>query len=110
MVSLAVISCAHVEVPNVKACAVAGSLTNGMDCVYTLSSETEEMSADEMIYFLEPDPELNKPAAICQASEDWNKIKTALEQACTQLKKRCSYEMKEAIKTVHKNIRHLGRM
>lgn len=101
------ISCAHVKVPNVKACAVAGSLQNGMDCAYTLSSETSQMDAQEMIAFLEPDPINNKGAAICQASEDWGKIKTALEQACKQLKKRCSYEIKEAIITVDQNIRSI---
>ncbi len=103
-----VLSCAHVEVPNVRACAVAGSLQNGMDCAYTLSSETEQLDAAEMVAFLESDAATGKGAAICQASEDWGKIKTALEQACKQLKKRCSYEVKEAIATVDKNIKSIN--
>lgn len=32
-----------------------------------------------------------RAGAICQSADDWNKIKTKLEEACRMLGKRCSY-------------------
>jgi hypothetical protein len=86
-----------VQLPDVRACAVAGRLTQGMDCATSLSGRITELNFNETIQFLEPSIEPEKPPAICLASGDWTKIKTALEQACVALKRRCTKEIKESI-------------
>ena len=85
---------------------------NGADCAYTLSDDTEEMTLDEFIEFLEPQEEKRDPlnqqvvlaparsGALCQSAEDWMKLKTALTQACEKLKKACSKELKESLHQV----------
>jgi len=90
--------CVHVEIPNTKKCAVSGSLVDGAICAETLTGETSEMNAVEYVYFLEPNTE--RGGAICESADDFNKEKTALEQACRLLGKKCTYEMKRIIKTM----------
>lgn len=86
-------SCA-VQVPNVRVCSVAGFFTAGADCAYTLSDNVEEMSAQEFVKFLEGDD--SHGPALCQSTEDYVKVKTALEQACYKLGNQCTYEIKQA--------------
>lgn len=80
----------------------------GADCVYTLSDDTESMDLDEFIDFLEaapsyPDPDHpgemipEKGPALCQSAEDWNKMKTVLEQLCKKYKGACTYEMTQVV-------------
>lgn len=61
------------------------------------------MNLDEWVAFLEPQLEGKTPegvvipargAALCMSSEDYQKIKTALEQACYKLGHWCSKETK----------------
>lgn len=99
--SLALSGCG-VTIPNTKVCAVAGRLSAGADCAYTLSPKTEEMNLDEFITFLEPTE--TRGAALCQSAEDWNKLKTALELACKKLGSACKKEAQETIKTVGANV------
>lgn len=91
-----------INVYNTRQCSVAGYISNGMDCAYTLSDKTEQMNFHDSLIFLEPqverpdpnDPSKTLPArggAICQSSEDWGKNKTSLEQACKKLSG-CNYE------------------
>lgn len=94
---LALVSCAGITLPNTKVCSVSGYLQDGMICAETLTTKTSEMTFDETISFLEADIDTKKPAALCQSASDWNKIKTALDQACELLKKRCTKEIKEQI-------------
>ncbi len=99
-------NCASTEVPNTEVCAVAGVLSAGMDCAETLTAKTRSMDLHQAITFLEPQEEITNPdgtvtpargAALCQSSEDWGEMKTALEQACKILGPRCTYEMHQAI-------------
>lgn len=92
-----VVSCAHVKVPDTQACVVKGVMKAGAFCDWTLSSKPEDLTLDEWIAFLEPDPETGKGAAVCEPSEHWNKKKTALEQACALLGDRCSYEIRRTL-------------
>jgi tetrahydromethanopterin S-methyltransferase subunit G len=105
----------HVTVKNTKACAVAGVMAAGADCAYTLTDKTESMTLDELIDFLEPQPERPDPKnpgkmlpargpAIIQSSDDWNHMKTALEQACAALEDRCSYETQQMIKEAGRRV------
>lgn len=98
-----------VTIPNTTACTVAGVLAAGSICSETQTNVTYDMTLDETIDFLEPQLERPDPknpgkilparaGAVCQSASDWNKNKTALEVACRELGKRCSYEMKAAIK------------
>lgn len=104
------VSCA-ITVPNTRVCSVSGYISNGADCAYTLSPKTEQMTFQELLEFLEPQPERPDPkdpskrlpargGALCQSAEDWGKQKTALEQACKKLSK-CNYEqLREALDRV----------
>ncbi len=97
---------------------VAGVMAAGADCNHTLQEKPRSMNLDEFIEFLEPqakviDPntgQVIKPArgpALCQSSDDWNKMKTALEQACKKLGPWCSYEIKTYIQRASKNLASL---
>lgn len=105
--SMALSAC--VSVPNTRTCTAAGSVAQGAICAETLTGRTSEMDLDEFLDFLEPQEERPDPArpgqrlparagALCQSSEDWNKMKTALEQACRELGRRCSYEVEQQLK------------
>jgi hypothetical protein len=104
----ALASCAHVKIPDTEACAVAGTMAAGMNCATTLSLKTREMDLDETLEFLEAQEAIKDEngkiikeahsAAICQSSKDYVSLKTALEQACIIMKKRCTYEFKQMIK------------
>lgn len=107
--SLLVSGCATVKIPNAQVCTVAGKISAGADCAWTLSNQTSEMTFDEFLDFLEPQrarpdpgkPDITLPAragALCQSAEDWNKNKTALEQACKLLGRNCSRTARAAIK------------
>lgn len=107
-------SCASIEYPDTEACAVAGIMAAGMNCATTISKKMRQMNLDETLDFLEPQPEVldesgkvikeAHSAAICQSSKDYVSIKSALEQACVILKKKCTYEMKEVIKSIEETI------
>jgi hypothetical protein len=86
--SALIISCANVSVPNIEVCTVAGNIQLGSVCANTLSDETRDLSFEETIEFLEPS-EIRGGALFLSAS-DFNKLKTALEQAC--VKNKCRYE------------------
>lgn len=116
--SLSLVNCAGIVVPNTEACAVAGIWSAGLSCANTLSPATRDLDLAGMIEMLEPQPERPDPAnpgqnlparagAIIQSAEDWNKMKTALEQGCKLLKRRCTYEMKEALRQMTNSINQL---
>lgn len=79
-------SCTHVQIPNVKVCAVAGVTAAGADCVHSLSDETEQLTLDQLIAMLEPQLDPPRGAAMIISSEDFTRLKTAMEQACAKLK------------------------
>lgn len=91
---------------------MSGVLTNGADCVHTLSDGVEALTLDEFIEFLEPQETHEAPdghivvargGALCQSADDWNAQKTALEQLCKKYKNACNYQVKKAVR----NINHL---
>lgn len=86
-------SCQTVEIPNTTKCAVAGVMGAGMICAETMTDKKYDKTLDETIVFLES-------GAICQSADDFNKEKTALEQACRLLGKRCSLEAKQYLSKV----------
>lgn len=69
------------------------------------------MTLNEYIDFLEPQPAHGgnpaRAGAICESAADWTKKKTALEQACRELGRRCSFEIQEMIRAV-KSPHHKG--
>lgn len=79
-------------------------MTGGADCAYTLDDRTEELTLDEWIAFLEPKQATEtapaRGAAICQSAEDWNKLKTALEQACEKMGRWCTREVQTRAEAV----------
>jgi hypothetical protein len=109
-----------VKVRDTRVCAVAGVMRAGADCAWTLSDRTEEMTLDEFIDFLEPQPERPDPVdprktlparggAICQSAEDWNSLKTSLDQACRLLGESCTYEMKKVFSAAVARLKRLHR-
>lgn len=58
------------------------------------------MAFDEYVAFLEPNNE--RGGALCQSSEDWNKQKTALEEACRELGPRCRYEIRQVLESMRR--------
>lgn len=102
-----------VTVPPTKPCFVAGKLDGGMICGDTFTGQSFDLSLYETIDFLEPQFERectiipgtticadlqtaikNKIAAragaVCQSSEDYAALKTALEEACREMGSKCS--------------------
>lgn len=94
--------CGGIAIQNTRVCAVAGIMSAGADCAWTLSDDTEEMTLDEFITFLQPNEQ--RGSAVCQSAEDWNKNKTALEQACKKLGSFCTYEMRKQIKAAARRV------
>lgn len=99
---------------NTKICSVAGTMTAGMDCAYTLSDDTEEMDLKTSLEFLTAQPKRPDPldptkmlperaGAICQSAEDWNADATTLEQACK--KANCSNDVKQNLDEISRRLR-----
>lgn len=93
--AIAALDAGCVTVPNTEACSAAGSLLRGAVCAESLTGKTRNMTWAEFQDMLEPTAE--RAGAICRTVEDDAKIKTALEQACRMLGRRCSYEALRAI-------------
>lgn len=115
---------ACVTIPATREYTVAGKLDAGMIWADTQGAGDGDLDLDETIDFLEPQPEREcvpvpkttictrlaptpeRPAvklperagAVCRSTEDAKKLKVALEQACRDLGRRCSYEVKQAIR------------
>lgn len=111
------VSCAAPTIP-VKAktyCRVAAILPAGSDCANDQTSEITSLSYRETIDFLEAQPERTcvpikgmsvcadnqsgtpvklpaRPGADFESDDDFTAAKTELEQACAELKDRCSPE------------------
>ena len=79
--------------PNIKICSVAGTVSAGADCAYTLSPETEEMNLDELIDFLEPTDK--RAGAMIMSAKAFQKLKTEFEKACRMLSGRCKKDLKK---------------
>lgn len=107
--ALLLAACTTIKLPNTPVCAVAGTMSAGADCAYTLTDETYSLSFDEWIDYLEPQSDRPDPkapgktlpargGALCLPSEGWAGFKTALEQACRKLGGRvCTAEVKAAL-------------
>jgi hypothetical protein len=95
---LLIISSSCVTIPNTKSCTVAGIMSAGADCVESVTGKESEMSMNQFLDFLEPTEK--RAGAICESASDWTKKKTALEQACRELGKRCTFEVQEAISSI----------
>jgi hypothetical protein len=100
-----------VTVPNTRACTVAGVISAGAMCAETITGIQSDLSFDEFLDFLEPQEERPDPAhpgqtlparggAVCQSASDWGAQKTALEQACRILGRRCPPELVRVIETM----------
>ncbi len=85
-----------VSVPNTRIYTVAGQLDAGMIGAETNTDWTGDLTLEETITFLEPflgnDEHPARAGAICMSAYDWNRMKTALEQACRAMGKKCKYE------------------
>lgn len=103
-------ACNGIRIENTTVCTVAGKLSAGMICAETLTPKTGDLSFEQAVEFLEPQFERPDPAqpgkvlparagALCQSSADWNKMKTALEQACEKMGDNCSKDIRTDLKS-----------
>jgi hypothetical protein len=99
--ALALSGCVSIKVPNTEVCTVAGILSEGAICAETQTHKTRDMTLDQFLDFLLPTDAHG--GAICQSADDWNKMKTALEQACRELGTQCSLEIHAAISRASKD-------
>lgn len=106
----------QIKVGNYTECTVAGVFQAGMDCAETNTSKISTKSPEQMIEFLEPQPARPDPenpgemlparaGAVCRSDEDFTAQKTALEQACAALGKKCSTEIKSALRRMGQKVR-----
>lgn len=113
LVLLSLFGCMSVRIPNTEVCAVSGRLAMGANCANTLTDQTRQLNLGEFIDFLEPrvspTGDVVKGPALCMSTVDFEKLKTAIEQACQLLEQRCTYEMQEAIRFANGNIDDLKR-
>lgn len=100
LASLLLLSGCTVMLPDARICSASGTLSAGMDCAYTVSDKMEELSLEQSIEFLEPQLDPPRGAALCMSSEDFSKVKTAIEQACKKLGTSCRKETRESIEEV----------
>lgn len=98
--SLLLSACSSIKLPDAKICAVSGVMAAGADCAYMNSGKVEELNLDQFVTFLEPQVEPPRGAAMCMSSEDFSKLKTAIEQACAKLGTSCTKETQEGIRRV----------
>lgn len=109
-ISIILAGCAGPMIPirDHKLCTVAGIFQAGMDCATDQTSTISELDFSAMVEFLEPQPERPDPnhpgqrlparaGAVCEPDDDFTDLKTALEQACVELKDRCTTQIKTAL-------------
>lgn len=89
--------CTGVQLPDVKVC-YTPLLAAGGDCMYTLSGGFEEMTAEQFVEYLEPTEK--RGPALCLSTEDYARLKTAIEQLCYKAGSGCTKEVKKEIQTV----------
>lgn len=105
-----------VTIPNIKLCSTAALMSAGADCSETLTDTTSELTLDQWLEFLEPQLEkidvngVVTPArgsAMCMSSDDFSKLKTAMEQLCRKVGSACSPEQKKTISDVGNRVERL---
>lgn len=84
-------SCGSVKLHDTRACAIAGVVEAGADCVTSLSGKKYQLTFDELIDLLQPNEE--RGGAIIIPVEDFIELKNTIEIACKKL--RCKKETKE---------------
>lgn len=94
--SISVLFSGCVTVRDGVVCTAAGQVSDGAVCSHTIQDKTFDMTFEEYIAFLEPQPETSdspgRGGAVCMSSEDFQNMKTALEQACRYLGNKCKFQ------------------
>lgn len=83
------------KIPNIKACSVAGLLSDGAECAWTLEDRTESLTLFQVIDMLEPKEDPPRAGAIILPAEDFMKLKIFIEQACRRMP--CKAEVTQAL-------------
>lgn len=100
---MAQLRCGSISVHDTNACAVAGVLSAGADCITLLSGTKSSITFEELVEMLEPTS--TRGGAIIVPLEDYVQLKTELEQACQYV--RCNKATKKKLKTVLDNLNSL---
>ena len=108
----ALTSCTKVEIPNITVCTVAGRLRAGALCAESLSYKTYNLSYEAFLRRLEPaaatKTEPARAGYMCMTATDFSRMKTALQQACVAMKKKCTYELQAALQHVEQQRQFLS--
>jgi hypothetical protein len=122
-VSLSLLISGCVTIQDANTCAASGHITDGLLCSHLLTAQTEILSFNETLDFLDAQPYSRtcvpvpgfqvcaddqshgalvtlppRGAAVAMSSNDWGIMKTELETACRELGSRCSFKVQTAIK------------
>ena len=89
-ISLLVSSC--ITIPDIEVCMVPFKLENGAICESSNSDHSRQLSPFDLITLIEGSEEI--PPAFIISSQDFEKLKTALQQACHKLGDSCSKEIR----------------
>lgn len=95
--TLPLASCQTVTVPNITDCTLYGQLINGGFCAETQTQTSVDLNPDDYLAFLEASP--TKGPAVCQSSDDYDKITTTLDLMCRLLGNDCTLEIKQTIQS-----------
>ena len=87
--------CATVRVPNVEWCSSIGAF--GAVCQSSLSDDSRQLTLDEWLDWLEADLHINRGPALCVSSNDFTRLKIAIEQLCYKAGRMCTRETRRKL-------------
>lgn len=95
-------SSCDVTIPNIVVCSAKTDniVRDGAVCATTLSGEVWDIDAAEYLAKLPVNVADERPGAIVMTADDFNAYKTALDQACRALGKKCKRAVKDSIENL----------
>lgn len=94
--------CATVRVPNVEWCTSIG--IDGALCQNSLSNDNRQLTLDEWLAWLDADVEAGRGPALCVSSDDFTRLKIALEQLCYRAGRYCTRDTKKKMTRFFRNM------
>lgn len=112
--TLVLCSCNTVEVPDVEWCSSIGRF--GAICQNSISDNRRRLTVDQWLDFLEalpddPSTPINeeKGPALCATTNDFRRVKVALEQLCEKAGWQCTLEQKKALEKADRKLSSIQR-
>lgn len=86
--------CATVKIPNTEWCGDMGS--EGAACFHTLSDDARDIPKAEW--------DAERFGQVCTTTNDFAAIQSALEKLCSMAGKRCTYYVKQALRSLEAKV------